>query len=77
MFSATDIVGTVAFFSGSSGSPNTLKLVEMVALRLEVLVVDEDLAELDRPLAGQRLDELALTVAGHAGDADDLAGLRP
>ena len=25
MFSATDMVGTEAFFSGSSGRPNTLK----------------------------------------------------
>ena len=47
----------------------------MVAPRLEVLVADQHLAELDRTLAGQRLDKLALAVAGHAGDADDLAGL--
>ena len=47
----------------------------MVALRLEILVVDQHLAELDRPLAGERLDQLALAVAGDAGDADDLAGL--
>ena len=73
MFSATDMFGTVAFFSGSSGRPNTLNLREMVARRLEILVVDQHLAALDRPLAGKRLDQFALPVAGDAGDADDLA----
>ena len=43
--------------------PENLELVEMVPLRLEVLVVDQDLPELDRPLAGQRLDQFALAVA--------------
>ena len=75
IFSATDIVGTVAFFSGSSGRPKTLKRSKWSRLGLEVLVADEDLAKLDRTLAGERLHELALTVAGHAGDADDLTGL--
>jgi hypothetical protein len=45
----------------------------VAALRLEILVVHQDLAALDRTLAGERLDELALTVAGNPGDADDLA----
>src|SRR5439155_20666252 len=35
---------------------------------------DTDLAALGLTLAGQYLDELALAVAGDAGDADDLAG---
>ncbi len=59
------------------GQAENLELVEMIALRLEVLVTNKDLPELDRPLAGQRLDELALTVAGDPGDADDFARARP
>ncbi len=46
----------------------------MIAPRLEILVAHQHLPGLDRALAGQRLDELALPVAGDAGDADDLAG---
>ena len=46
----------------------------MVARRLEVLVADQHLPELDRALPGERLDKLALAVARDAGDADDLAG---
>ena len=34
---------------------------------------DADLAALGLALAGQHLDQLALAVAGDAGDADDLA----
>src|SRR3984885_13491611 len=47
----------------------------MVASGLEVLVANEDLAKLDGTLAGERLDKLALAVAGHARDANDLTGL--
>src|SRR6202167_1169772 len=47
----------------------------MVASGLEVLVADEDLAKLDGTLAGERLHELALAVAGHARNANDLTGL--
>src|ERR1700733_13077936 len=47
----------------------------MVASGLEVLVVDEDLAKLDGTLAGERLHELALAVAGHARNANNLTGL--
>src|ERR1700677_3229092 len=47
----------------------------MVASGLEVLVADEDLAKLDGTLAGERLYKLALAVAGHARDANDLTGL--
>ena len=67
--------GTVAFFSGSSGRPKTLKRSKSAALRLERLAVDEDAAVGQRPLAGQHLDQRALAVARNAGDADDLAGL--
>ena len=45
----------------------------MVALGLEILIAHQHLTLLDRTLAGQGLDELALPVAGHARDADDLA----
>ena len=46
----------------------------MIALGLEVLVVNQNLAELDPALAGECFDKLALPVAGDPGDADDLAG---
>ena len=36
------------------------------------LYTDEDLAKLDGTLAGERFDKLALAVARHAGNADDL-----
>ncbi len=36
--------------------------------------VEENLARHHRPDAGDRFEELALAVAGNAGDADDLAG---
>ena len=45
----------------------------MIALRLEVLVMNEDLPQFDRPLPGQSLDQLALAVARDPGDADDFA----
>ena len=38
------------------------------------IACDADLAALRLALAGQHLDQLALAVAGDAGDADDLAG---
>ena len=40
-----------------------------------VLPADDDLARLDGPQAGDRLDQLALAVALHAGQRDDLAGV--
>jgi hypothetical protein len=47
----------------------------VVAFRPEVPVADEDQAKLDRTLAGERLHEFALAVAGYARNADDLVGL--
>ena len=40
----------------------------------ELVPVDDDAARPGRAHAGQRLGQLHLTVAGHSGDADDLAG---
>jgi hypothetical protein len=57
------------------GQAEDLETVGMVAFRPEVPVADEDQAKLDRTLAGERLHELALAVAGYARNADDLAGL--
>ena len=45
----------------------------MIPLRLEVLVTNEDLPQFNRPLSGQGLDQLALTIARHPGDANDFA----
>ena len=47
----------------------------MIALRLEVHVMDQDLAQFDRPLPRQGLHQFALAVARHPGDADDFARL--
>ena len=46
-----------------------------VAVRLERLFLDDDPAVGERPLAGQYFYQFGLAVAGHAGDADDLAGI--
>ena len=67
------MVGTVAFLSGSSGRPKILQLVHALAVRLERLVVDEDAAAGRLTLARKHLHEFRLSVAGNAGDADDLA----
>ncbi len=53
--------------------PIDLEAIEILADRLEGLVIDEHPAIAHQPLAVQHLDEGRLPVAGHARDADDLA----
>ncbi len=73
MFSATDMRGAVAFFSGSSGRPKHLEAVEVLAHRLERLVVHEDASIPEGPLPAEHLDQGRLPVARHAGYSQDLA----
>ena len=74
MFSATDMIGTVAFFSGSSGRPNTLKRSKWSRFGSKFWSRISICPSLIGRCPDKRLDELALAVAGNAGDADDLAG---
>ena len=76
MFSATVMRGTVAFFSGSSGRPNTLKRSKSSRVGSKGSPLDEDAG---RRRAARWPDSTStssrLAVAGDAGDADDLAGV--
>ena len=75
MFSATVMRGTVAFFSGSSGRPNTLKRSKSCRVGSKRSPRMKMPPSSSGPLARQHLDQLGLAVAGDAGDADDLAGV--
>ena len=75
MFSATDIIGDAGVAQrllGQAAHPEAAHLAARGAVGLAAHT--SDLAGARRALAGQHLDQLALPVARHAGDADDLSG---
>ena len=76
VFSASDSAGTAARPRRSSGTNRQAQRATLSRRRVgDVLPEQLDRSARRAPvLARERREELALAVAGHAGDADDLAG---
>ena len=73
MFSATDISGTQALRSGSSGRQRTMLRAHVGPARAVRLATHVDEPGARQPLARQHLDQLLLAVARNPGDPHDLA----